>query len=60
MLGKFTRKNGPWNLVWNQEHPTRSSAMARERHIKAMKSANWIRQHLLKGLVFTHIIIGSE
>ena len=48
-LGKFTRKNGPWELVWSEEHPTRSSAMSRERQIKAMKSARWIRDTLLNG-----------
>jgi putative endonuclease len=49
--GKFTRKNGPWNLVWSEEHPTRSSAMARERQIKGMKSARWIREQLFNGRV---------
>src|SRR5713101_8205702 len=29
--GKHTRKNGPWTLVWSEEHPDRSSAMRRER-----------------------------
>ena len=52
-LGKFTRKNGPWELVWSEEHPTRASAMARERQIKGMKSARWIREQLLKGGVPT-------
>jgi putative endonuclease len=37
LLGKYTRKNGPWELVWREEHPTRSSAMMRERQIKRMK-----------------------
>jgi putative endonuclease len=49
--GKYTRKAGPWKLVWSQEHPTRASAMARERQIKSMKSARWIRDELLKGRV---------
>ena len=44
---KFAPKNGPWTLVWSEEHPTRSSAMHREREIKGMKSARWIREHLL-------------
>ena len=26
MLGKFTRKNGPWSLVWTETHPSRASA----------------------------------
>ena len=50
-LGKFTRKNGPWTVVWTEEHPDRASAMARERQIKDMKSAHWIRKHLLNGRV---------
>src|SRR6266702_4343953 len=51
--GKFTRKNGPWELVWKEEHPSRASAMARERQIKRMKSAQWIRKELLNGRVQT-------
>jgi predicted GIY-YIG superfamily endonuclease len=46
-LGKFTLKNGPWRLVWSEEHPTRGSAIKREREIKRKKSARWIRANLL-------------
>jgi predicted GIY-YIG superfamily endonuclease len=28
-LEKFTRKNGPWVLVWSEQHAKRSSAMRR-------------------------------
>jgi putative endonuclease len=45
--GHFTRKNGPWRLVWSEEHSTRSEAVRRERQIKRMKSAKWIRENLL-------------
>ena len=45
--GHFARKNGPWKLVWFEIHNSRSSAMQRERQIKRMKSARWIRTHLL-------------
>ena len=45
--GHFTRKNGPWKLVWSEEHPSRSSAVRRERQIKGMKSSRWIRSNLL-------------
>jgi putative endonuclease len=45
--GHFTRKNGPWKLVWSEAHRSRSSALQRERQIKRMKSAKWIRAHLL-------------
>jgi len=44
---KFAPKNGPWRLVWSEEHPNRALAMIRERQIKAMKSARWIRRELL-------------
>jgi len=46
-LGKFTRKNGPWALVWSEQHAARSSAMRREQQIKSWKSAKRIRTTLL-------------
>ena len=46
--GHFTRKNGPRRLVWYEPHSSRSSAMQRERQIKRMKSATWIRRKLLR------------
>jgi putative endonuclease len=45
--GHCTRKNGSWKLVWCEAHESRSSAMQREREIKRMKSASWIRKPLL-------------
>ena len=49
-LGKFTRKNGPWFLLWSEEHAKRSSAMRREHQIKSWKSAKRIRTVLLGGV----------
>jgi putative endonuclease len=49
--GHFTRKNGPWKLVWSEAHDSRGSAINRERQIKRMKSARWIREHLLASAV---------
>ncbi len=46
--GKYTLKNGPWQLVWSESHADRRSAVGRERQIKSMKSARWIREYLLK------------
>jgi putative endonuclease len=46
-LGKFTRKNGPWLLVWFEAHTCRSAAMRREREIKSWKSARTVRERLL-------------
>ena len=49
---KYTKKHaGPWRLVWSEEHNSRSSAMQREKQIKAMKSARWIREELLSQAV---------
>src|SRR5687767_6672852 len=45
--GHFTRKNGPWTLEWSEVHESLSSAVKRERQIKRMKSAKWIRKNLL-------------
>ena len=44
---KFTRKNGPWTLVWSEQHTDRSTTMHREREIKSWKSAVLIRRRLL-------------
>ena len=46
-FGKYTLKHGPWTLVWSERHPTRASAVQRERQIKKMKSSRWIRETLL-------------
>jgi putative endonuclease len=46
--GKFTRKNGPWTLVWSEQHLDRSTAMHREREIKSWKSSRFIRKRLLR------------
>ena len=45
--GKFTHKNGPWELVYSEEYSTRSEAMVRERFIKSRKSSKWIRTYLI-------------
>ena len=45
---KYTHKNGPWRPLWTEEHPTRASAVRRERFIKSRKSAAWIRKYLLR------------
>lgn len=44
---KYTEKHSPWKLVWSESYATRSEAMAREKQIKGMKSAMWIRNQLL-------------
>jgi putative endonuclease len=49
----FTHKHGPWSIVWQEAFETRAEAMAREKQIKRMKSAKWIRENLLNGRVPT-------
>ncbi len=45
---KYTAKAGPWRLIWSEAHGSRSEAIVRERQIKSMKSARWIRENLLR------------
>jgi len=33
---QFTRQNGPWELVYKEEHPDRLSAVRRERYLKSV------------------------
>jgi putative endonuclease len=47
VVGKYTRKNGPWTLVWSEVYSNRAEAMARERQIKTWKSSRMIRSRLL-------------
>jgi putative endonuclease len=47
VVGKYTRKNGPWTLVWSEVYSSRAEAMAREKQIKAWKSSRMIRSRLL-------------
>jgi len=41
------RHPGPWQLVYSESCASRAEAVRRERQIKSMKSARWIREHLL-------------
>jgi predicted GIY-YIG superfamily endonuclease len=45
----WPHKQGPWQLVWKEPHATHGQAVKREQQIKRMKSARWIRAHLLGG-----------
>jgi putative endonuclease len=37
--GKYTRHNGPWNLVYNEPYLYRASAMRRERYLKSTRGS---------------------
>jgi len=39
---KYTKAKRPWELVFTEEHPDRSSAMKRESKIKRRKSSQFI------------------
>ncbi|GAB4170165.1 MAG: hypothetical protein Kow00108_04080 [Calditrichia bacterium] len=41
---KYTKRKGPWKLVWSREFPTRAEAMAFEKELKRLKN----RENLLK------------
>jgi len=36
---KYTRQNGPWKLVYSENHSDRSSAAKRERYLKSTKGS---------------------
>ena len=37
--GKYTRRNGPWKLVYSEKHLGRSSAVKRERFLKSTRGS---------------------
>jgi putative endonuclease len=37
--GQYTRQNGPWKLVYSEQHPSRSSAIRREQFLKSTKGS---------------------
>jgi len=41
---KYTKAKRPWNLIYHEEHPDRSSAVLREKEIKARKSKEYIER----------------
>ena len=40
----FTGKMGDWVIKWNEEHPHKTTALARERQIKSWKSRKMIEK----------------
>lgn len=40
---KGTRGKGPWELIYQEEHPGYSSARAREQFLKSGKGREWLR-----------------
>jgi len=40
----YTRTKRPWQLVYSEEHPDRSSAVRRENEIKSKKKVSYIEQ----------------
>ena len=41
---KYTKSRKPWELVYTEEYPDRSSAVLREKEIKARKSKEFIER----------------
>lgn len=37
--GTYTRQNGPWKLIYSENHPDRSSAANRERYLKSTRGS---------------------
>ena len=48
-INKYTSKfPGPWKLIYSQEHPSRSSAMSREKWLKGTSGRRWIKKTLIE------------
>jgi putative endonuclease len=45
-LARYTRGRGPWELVYSEEFPTRSLAMAREKFLKSGQGRQWLKEKL--------------
>ena len=41
---KFLKNRGPWKLIYQEEYPTRSEAVKRERQIKSWKDRKMIEK----------------
>jgi putative endonuclease len=37
--GRYTRENGPWTLVYSEQHPDRISAVKREWYLKSTRGS---------------------
>jgi len=45
---RYTRKQeGPWRLVYSEEHSSRVEAMKREKALKSGQGRQWIYEHIL-------------
>ena len=42
----YTRKKGPWRMIWCAPKPTRSEALVLEKKLKNMKSGKRIREFI--------------
>jgi putative endonuclease len=42
--GKYSRQNGPWKLVYSEQHSGRSSAIKRERYLKSTRGSQEKKQ----------------
>jgi putative endonuclease len=45
-LGRYTRRRGPWQLVYQEEYTTRSEAMKREKALKSGQGREWLKGEL--------------
>ncbi len=43
---QFTKGHRPWKLIYQEEYPTRSDAMRREKLLKSGKGREWLDQIL--------------
>ncbi|MCK4427377.1 MAG: GIY-YIG nuclease family protein [candidate division Zixibacteria bacterium] len=47
---RWTRKKGPWRLVYKESHPIKKEAYLRERQIKNYRGGRAFKELLAKGI----------
>lgn len=48
--GRYTKAGIPWELVYNEEHQTKTEALTREKEIKNKKSRKYIEEIIKKSV----------
>jgi len=47
-LVRYTKRKGPWELIYNEEYSTRSEAMLREKYLKTGAGRDFIKRQIQK------------
>jgi putative endonuclease len=48
---RWTKKKGPWRLIYKEAHPTKKDAYLREKQIKRYKGGEAFQRLVAKGII---------